>query len=101
MKALRVGLFVDGWRVPAWVAAVAADVMASNTAEIAAVITRPPMDKRTPLPRYRPHFNPIRLSQMYLYLDHHIVQPPRDALESVNVKELWKQPPVVEAAPKF
>jgi len=38
---------------------------------------------------------------MYLYLDHHIVQPPRDALESVNVKELWKQPPVVEAAPKF
>jgi hypothetical protein len=102
MRTLRVGVMLDGWVVPGWVASIAADLAACQTAEIAAVVLNgSTADQRRALPRYRPRPNPFRPAQFTLYLDQRLFHPTPDALAEVDLRDPLSRFPIVAAAPRF
>ncbi len=93
---------VDGFDVPGWVASIAADLAASETAEVTAVvINRSWTHGGRPRHPHRPRPNVLRLAELYLYLDYRIFHPLRDAMEPVNLEDALRGFPVVETEPIF
>jgi hypothetical protein len=95
-KALRVGLLIDSWQVPSWIASIAADIIASKTAEIVVVVDGGVGNQRRFHSHYRPRPNLGHFAQLYLYLDYRIFHSFPDALEQVDLKERLAGYPVIE-----
>src|SRR5262245_12329517 len=99
---LRIGLLIDTWIVPYWVALTTAEITASDSAEIVAVVVN--QSKSTcyrllPNGSLRP--GKFLLSQFYLYLDHHIFRTPFDVLERINFKDTLYTSTIIDAIPLF
>jgi len=102
MRALRIGLLIDNWHVPSWVASIIADIVTSDSSGIAAVVMNRSSDDRGRLPSpYCLQPNLFRLTQFYLYLDYRIFHPSPDALELVDLEEPLKEYPVIRTEPIF
>jgi hypothetical protein len=99
---LQVGILIDDWRVPAWIAAIVRDIAQSESADIAAVVTNAQAADRRLLPdHFQARPNPFRLAQFYLYLDQYAVDPLPDALAEVDLEEQLADRPVIDATPIF
>jgi hypothetical protein len=101
-RPLRVGLLVDSLEVPSWIAAICADAIASDAAEIAAVVTNTPANGHgRPAPSYWPRPSVAGLADLYLYFDDRYFQIARDAMEPVKLVTELGQLPIIESTPIF
>ena len=95
-KRLRICLLIDNWRVPSWIASIAADISAAEAAELV-VLADTGTGKPRLFHRYsRPRSNLSWLARLYLYLDYHLLRPLPDAFERVDLKERLAGYPVIE-----
>jgi len=100
--SLRVGLLIDTWQVPHWVASTAAEITASNAAEIVAVIVNQQESAYDPLLFYSSSYpSQFRLAQLYFALDYRVFRGPPDMPERVNLKDTWSAGTVIDTRPLF
>lgn len=96
-KALRVGLLVDSWEVPSWIASIATDITASDSADVVVVVVnRAAGGRRAIFLHDRPRPNPFCFAELYLYLDYRVFRPLPDALKRVDLKKCLKEHSSIE-----
>ena len=103
VSPLKVGLLLDDWEVPSWIASIVAEIRASKTADIVATICQ---SKNGSSRRFSPPRRPAgsslsRLGRLYFGLDHRIFHPVPDALEPIDLKSQLDTCPVVKVEAIF
>jgi len=97
---LRVGLLVDSFTQPQWIAKIIHDIQRSDFAELCLVIKNEHSEPS--LSRWRTYWKNRRhlLYAFYSRVDHLRVKPTPDAFEDVDVQELLSAVPVLRVTPE-
>jgi hypothetical protein len=99
---LRIGLWIDTWMVPYWVSWIAAEITASDSAVIVAVIVNQSESIRYRLlPNAASRPQKFIIPRFYSYLDHCIFRMPSDMLERVDFKETLTTSTVINTMALF
>lgn len=109
MRPLRVGILLDSFRQPAWVARALEDVLASSTAEVVLVVRRAQSARSAPLGAHEGFVSRLLrawrrrqtlLFALYTKLDTRLFRVAADAFRPVDVEPLLEGCPVIDVAPR-
>lgn len=99
LRRLRVGLLIDSFTQPRWIAKIVEDIQASNFADVRLIVKNEQNDQ--PRSRFRAYWKnrSYLLYAFYNRLDNLLVKPESDAFERVDIQELLSNCPLLRVTP--